>query len=89
MQRSPTSRGFALTLALLATALAAGCPTPEERAGEARSEAERALEAGRRADAVAALDRLRAAQPETPEARIELAKLLVQAGEAPQAVWLL
>jgi len=86
MQRSTPHAVVALVLWAV---LQLGCPTPEEQAEDARAEARSALESGRRGEALAALERLRASQPDTPEALIELAQLLVQAGEAPQAVWVL
>ena len=87
MQRLPT--WYLVVCLFLLVTLLSGCPTPEERAEEARAEARHALETGQRAEAVAALKRLRATQPDTPEALNELVGLLIQAGEAPQAVWVL
>ena len=87
MQRLPT--WYLVVCLFLLLTLLSGCPTPEERAEEARAEARHALETGQRAEAVAALKRLRATQPDTPEALNELVGLLIQAGEAPQAVWVL
>ncbi len=85
----PRRRCVSLLALVLCCAPFAGCPSPEERSEQARAAAEKALEQGQRADAVAALERLRASQPETPEALLELSRLLVQAGEAPQVVWML
>ena len=78
-----------LPVLVLGCALLAGCPSQEERSEQARAEAEAALERGQRGAAVEALERLRATQPETPESLLELAQLLVRAGEAPQVVWML
>ncbi len=81
-------RSWTATAALSALALC-GCDTPEERAESAREEAREALSRGELSDALAALEKLRESQPETPEAALQYADLLVQAGEAPQAVWAL
>jgi predicted Zn-dependent protease len=78
----------ALALALLA-GLAAGCTSDEERAERAWSDARAALA---RADPQAlreSLAVLRAVQPDDPDALLELTTLMAQAGEAPQALWLL
>ncbi len=74
---------------LLGVLFFVGCERHEERAVRARSEAVAALESGERRAAVEALERLRAASPDTTAARLELAGLLVRAGEAPQALWVL
>ncbi len=81
-------RSWTATAALSALALC-GCDAPEERAESARQEAREALLRGELSDALAALERLRERQPDTPEAALQYADLLVQAGEAPQAVWAL
>ena len=65
------------------------CPSPEERAERARADAREALARGDRGAALGALEVLRELRAETSADPLELAQLLVQAGEAPQAVWLL
>jgi tetratricopeptide (TPR) repeat protein len=76
-------------LLVLGALLLAGCSSPEERAAEARTEAEAALARGARGAAIAALERLRDNQPDTPETLLDLAALLIRAGEGPQVVWIL
>ena len=75
--------------ALLAGAWLLACPSPEERAERARADAREALARGDRGAALGAIEVLRELRAETSEDALELAQLLVQAGEAPQAVWLL
>lgn len=65
------------------------CSSAEERAESAREEAKTAIERGQRATALEAIAELREVQPESADAVLELTKLLVAAGEAPQAVWVL
>lgn len=77
-----------LCIALLALASAA-CSSREERTEEAGEDARAALKRGSRRDALEALERLRSAQPDTAEAIRVYARLLVAAGEAPEAVWVL
>ena len=72
--------GIALTLA---------CSPPDQRAESAREAVRQAVAQGDRAAALDALDDLRAAAPDTPDALLELAQLLVQVGSAPDAGWLL
>jgi tetratricopeptide (TPR) repeat protein len=72
-------------LVWLALALAACSPSEES----AREQAQRALSRGERTAAIEAIEALRKASPETPEAYLEQAALWVRAGEAPRAVWLL
>jgi tetratricopeptide (TPR) repeat protein len=74
---------------LLAGAIAAGCAPREERADAARAAVRQALERGDRARALDAIGDLRDALPETPDALLEVAGLLVQAGDAPRTGWLL
>jgi predicted Zn-dependent protease len=77
-------------LPALALALALGaCTPPEERAEQAREAVGEAIERGDRQSALEALDDLRDAVDETPDAQLELAQLLVRAGNAPEAGWLL
>ncbi len=66
-----------------------GCSAPDEQAQSARQEAHRALALGQRARALEALEELRQALPDSADAVAERALLLVHAGEAAQAVWLL
>jgi predicted Zn-dependent protease len=75
--------------AAVCAVVCAGCGTPEERAETARQEVREALSRGEVADALDTLAKLRDVQPETPEAILEYAELLVRAGEAAQAVWVL
>jgi pentatricopeptide repeat protein len=81
-------RRHGLTSALLIGFLIA-CPSPEEQAERARGEAREALQRGERNEALAAIESLRKTQPETPEALLELAGLLMAAGESLETVWLL
>jgi tetratricopeptide (TPR) repeat protein len=74
---------------LLLGALLVACPSPQERAEQAREEARQALARGDRGAALESLDALRKLRPERPAELLELAALLVAAGEAPQVVWLL
>ena len=85
---SPLRRAAAL-LATLATPCLLACPSPQERAERARADAREALAQGDRDAALAALRVLRELRAETSEDPLEYAQLLVQAGEAPQAVWVL
>lgn len=75
--------------ALLAGAWFIACPSPQERAEQARADAREALARGDRDAALGALEILRELRAETSADPLELAQLLVQAGEAPEAVWLL
>jgi tetratricopeptide (TPR) repeat protein len=77
------------TLALLASCLLLACPSPQERSERARADAREALRRGDRAAALAALDVLRELRAESSEDPLEFAELLVKAGEAAQAVWVL
>jgi thioredoxin-like negative regulator of GroEL len=79
----------ALLIAVLVAPVALVCASSEESAEQARAEIQQALEHGDRARALAAVDKLRDALPETPEALLEVSRLLVQAGDAPRAGWLL
>jgi tetratricopeptide (TPR) repeat protein len=76
------------TALLVAIGLLA-CPSPQERAEDARADARAALARGDRDGALRALHLLRELRAETSVDPLELAELLVEAGEAPQAVWLL
>lgn len=77
-----------LALAALLCACAA-CSSPEERTAEARAAVRDALARRDRDTALRELEALRGAGGGTPEEILDLASLLVQAGEAGQAVWLL
>jgi tetratricopeptide (TPR) repeat protein len=69
--------------------LFAACSSPEDPAGDA-SEAVRLAVAGRDwIAAQAAIEALQRSRPETPDSLAELGSLMVEAGEASQAVWLL
>ena len=74
-----------LSLALACSA----CSSREERGEQAREQARDAIARGSRNEALAALAELRANQPDTPRAIEEYAALLVAAGGAPEAVWVL
>jgi len=69
--------------------LALACHADEDRAESARLEAREALGAGDLRGAREALVELRAHVPDTADALLELTSLMLQAGEAPQALWLL
>ena len=68
-----------LPLVLLAAVLLVGCSASDDRAERAREDSRRALAAGDRSAMLGALEELRASQPDTPEAILELSALLVQA----------
>jgi tetratricopeptide (TPR) repeat protein len=78
-----------LKAVVLGILLALACTPPEERAEQAREAVRQAVTQVDRAAALDALDDLRDAAPDTPEALLELAQLLVQVGSAPDAGWLL
>jgi tetratricopeptide (TPR) repeat protein len=78
----------ALLLVVLAATLVA-CPSTDEQIAEARKAVPDALERGDRGAAREAVASLGAAVPDDPAKLIELAEVLVQAGEAPRALWLL
>jgi len=69
--------------------LALACTSPEQRAEQARADVEEAIAQGSREAALDAIEDLRQVAETTPEARLELARLLVRAGDAPEAAWLL
>jgi tetratricopeptide (TPR) repeat protein len=79
----------ALPALLLAALLSHGCRSAEERAEAVRGEVAAALQQGDRSTALRALADLRKQGTPTPEQARDLATLLVQAGEAPEAVWIL
>ena len=78
-----------LVAAFVTALLVLACSPPEDRAERARETIQLALQRGDRAAALDALEDLRESQPDTPEGVIELSSLLISAGEAPQARWLL
>ncbi len=79
--------GAAVVLWLLLSLLA--CSEPEEQAEMARREALEALARADSAGAREAIAELGEVQPDTADAAAERASLLVQAGDAAQALWLL
>jgi tetratricopeptide (TPR) repeat protein len=84
--RRPTA---APLVALSLAATLAGCPSSQEQAERARGDAVEALQRGERNQALAAIESLRKSQPDTPEALLELAGLLMAAGESLDTLWLL
>lgn len=80
---------LAIPVLLLAASLLPACDSPEERAERARAEAREALEHGDRGGALGALRELRGLRPESPERALEQSELMLAAGEAPQALWML
>jgi thioredoxin-like negative regulator of GroEL len=75
--------------AFLGIALALACTPREERAETTRKAVEAAIAHGDREAALAAIADLRGVADDTAEAQLELAQLLVRAGNAPEAGWLL
>jgi tetratricopeptide (TPR) repeat protein len=79
---------FARIARVAAAALLLGaCAPPEEQAERARTAVREALARGDREAALAGLRDLRESQPDTPEAVLGYATLLVRAAEASQAQW--
>jgi tetratricopeptide (TPR) repeat protein len=78
----------ALVLIVLAAALV-GCPSTEEQIAEARKAVPEALARGDRSAAREVVASLGTAVPDDPAKLIEMAEVLVQAGEAPRALWVL
>lgn len=77
---------LALSMALLGLlACAPEGPEPED----ARAEVQLALERGDQPAALAAIAKLRASLPDTPDSVLEIAQLSVAAGDAPRAAWAL
>jgi len=74
---------------LLLLALALACGSGEERQQAARAKFEEALAAQDAISALEAVEDLRDGLPETPESAVELARLLVRAGELNRALWLI
>jgi arylsulfatase A-like enzyme/tetratricopeptide (TPR) repeat protein len=82
------------SVALAALVIAAVVACGPSREGEGGTESARvafleALEREDRAAAIAAVDALRESLPATADSSLEVAGLLVRAGEAPQASWVL
>lgn len=88
MPRSALLRSALIWTAAIAL-IAVGCPSPQERAERARSEAEEALSRGDLPAVRDALEALREHGTDTLESLLELTNLMLRAGEAPEAVWLL
>jgi tetratricopeptide (TPR) repeat protein len=84
MRKTPRLRAVVLGIVL-----ALACTPPEERAEQARETIEESIARGDREAALEAVDDLRASADETADAQLELAQLLVRAGNAPEAGWLL
>lgn len=80
---------LATLLIPLAMPLVQACSSPEDQAGDARDAALAAVAAADWTAAQVALEALHGARSETPETLAELAGLMLEAGEAPQAVWVL
>jgi tetratricopeptide (TPR) repeat protein len=78
----------ALLLLILSATLVA-CPSTEEQIEDARKEISEALERGDRDAAREAVASIGSTIPEDPATLVEMANLLVQAGEAPRALWVL
>jgi tetratricopeptide (TPR) repeat protein len=66
-----------------------GCTPSEQRAEQAREAVEESIARGDRQAALGAIDDLRATAEDTADALLEVAQLLVRAGNAPEAGWLL
>lgn len=82
-----TSRMGRSALACGVLALALACQGAEQRDARLRAEAHAALARGDANALRAALAGLRESPAQPPEALLDVAALLVQAGEAPEAVW--
>jgi len=78
-----------VVVAALGIALALACSPPEERAEQAREAVEGSIARGDREAALDAIGDLRGVAGDTADAQLELAQLLVRAGNAPEAGWLL
>ncbi|MBW2244422.1 MAG: tetratricopeptide repeat protein [Deltaproteobacteria bacterium] len=78
-----------LTVVFLGTLLSLACTPPEERAEQARAAVGESIARGDREAALEAIGDLRGVAPDTVDAQLEMARLLVQAGNAPEAGWLL
>ena len=85
---APSCIGVSALSALTLVVAQAGC-SRGEREESARERAVAAIEFGELQEALDALDDFDANRPDTPEALIEFAALLIRAGAAPRAVWVL
>jgi tetratricopeptide (TPR) repeat protein len=83
----PGASSVLLLVAVAATLV--GCPSTDEQIAEARKAVPEALERGDRSAAREAVASLGTSVPDDPAKLIELAAVLVQAGEAPRALWVL
>ena len=72
---------------LIAASVASSCTPRAERLEDARVEVREALGRGERDRALVAIASLSRSLPDTPESSIEVARLLVAAGSAPEAAW--
>jgi len=94
MENSRTSRwgvpqvSSALLLLILSATLVA-CPSTEEQIEDAREAISEALERGDRDAAREAVASIGSTIPEDPATLVGMANVLVQAGEAPRALWVL
>ena len=86
---APGARWLHAALLGLALTLALGCTPAEERAEKTREAVGEAIARGDREAALDAIGDLRAVAGDTADAQLELAQLLVRAGNAPEAGWLL
>lgn len=79
-----------LAVALCAAAgWAIACTPPQERAQRDRQTIQQEIARGNRAAALRAVDDLRETLPDTADSLLEVSQLMVQAGDAPRASWLL
>lgn len=88
----PRNRGKSVTLAAVACAMLFGslaCSSADEPIRRAQAEVRQAMAEGDLEAARETLARLRKSEPEAPGDVQRLATLMVRAGEAPQALWLL
>lgn len=86
---SAVSKALLLGGVLLVSALPIACSSADERAEEAQGEAHEALNRGDRRAALEAIETLQRSAADTPDGLMEIATLLIAAGEAPQVLWLL
>jgi len=76
-------------VAALGIVLALACTSPEERAAQNREVVAELIARGDREAALEVIGQLRDEGDDTAEAQLELAQLLIRAGNAPEAGWLL
>ncbi len=84
MRKNPRPRAVVLGIVL-----ALACTPPGERAEQAREAVGESIARGDREAALSAIDTLRDVAADAADAQLELAQLLVRAGNAPEAGWLL